>query len=62
MNNDNYDLLRIFYYCGYPPDANYLFLGNIVDYGKQSIECMALLLLYKIKYPQNNVSKRLSSF
>eukprot|EP01084_Bolivina_argentea_P012675 23725_1 len=45
-----YDLLRIFEYGGYPSDANYLFLGGYVDYGKQSIETICMLFSYKIKY------------
>lgn len=48
-----YDLLRIFKLCGFPPSANYLFMGDYVDRGKQSLETMILLLCLKIKYPEN---------
>ena len=47
------DLLRLFNYGGYLPKANYLFLRDYVDRGKQSLETICLLLAYKIKYPEN---------
>lgn len=47
------DLIRIFKLCGFPPSANYLFLGDYVDRGKQSLETIMLLLCLKIKFPEN---------
>ena len=53
IHGQYFDLLRLFEYGGYPPVSNYLFLGDYVDRGKQSLECIALILAYKIKFPEN---------
>ncbi|KAI1614266.1 protein phosphatase [Exophiala viscosa] len=47
------DLIRLFEMCGFPPNANFLFLGDYVDRGKQSLETILLLFCYKLKYPEN---------
>lgn len=53
------DLLRIFSNFGYPVDEeggdiekfDYLFLGNYVDKGFNSLETVILLFSLKLKYP-----------
>lgn len=53
VHGQYYDLLRILEYGGSPKNRNYLFLGDYVDRGKNSIECIALLFAYKVLEPEN---------
>jgi serine/threonine-protein phosphatase PP1 catalytic subunit len=45
------DLLRIFTRCGYPPETKYIFLGDYVDRGQNSIEVFLLLVALKVRHP-----------
>lgn len=64
------DLIKIFSKFGYPPYENrtYLFLGDYVDRGNNSLEVIILLFALKVKYPDrvflirgNHESKFVSS-
>ena len=48
-----YDLLRFLKMGGSPPETNYLFMGDYVDRGKNSVEVFTLLMCLKVKYPNN---------
>jgi len=51
VHGQYFDLLRIFEKTGTPDTTRFLFLGDYVDRGKQSLETVCLLLAYKVKYP-----------
>ncbi|UMM25948.1 hypothetical protein L5515_005552 [Caenorhabditis briggsae] len=47
------DVLRMFDRGCFPPLVNYLFLGDYVDRGPQSLEVVTLFIAYKVKFPNN---------
>ena len=53
IHGQYFDLLRLLEYGRFPPFTNYLFLGDYVDRGGQSLECICLLLCFKIKFEEN---------
>lgn len=48
-----YDLMRLFKISGQPSDTRYIFMGDYVDRGYYSMETFALLMAYKVKYPDS---------
>jgi serine/threonine-protein phosphatase 6 catalytic subunit len=48
-----YDLMQLFRTGGEIPNANYIFMGDFVDRGYNSIETFELLMALKAKYPQH---------
>lgn len=52
------DLIRLFAQGGFPPDSNYLFLGDYVDRGAYQLEVFLLCLSFKARYPNNFIMLR----
>ncbi|XP_032312045.1 serine/threonine-protein phosphatase alpha-3 isoform [Drosophila ananassae] len=53
IHGQYHDLLKILDHCGYPPQTSYLFLGDYVDRGKNSVETITLLLALRVKFPKH---------
>ena len=48
-----FDMLELFKVGGRPPETKYVFLGDYVDRGFNSVETFLLLIALKVKYPQS---------
>ena len=48
-----YDLLELFKTGGDLPETNYVFMGDFVDRGHNSVETFQLLLCLKARYPDS---------
>lgn len=54
LHGQFFDLLNLLNVVGgSPPETNYIFLGDFVDRGHNSIETLSLLLCLKAKYPDS---------
>jgi protein phosphatase len=53
IHGNFHDLTRIITSIGYPPENNFLFLGDYVDRGNYSIEVITLLFALMLSYPEN---------
>lgn len=48
-----YDLLELFRQGGEIPNSNYIFIGDFVDRGFNSVETLEYLFCLKVKYPNH---------
>lgn len=51
LHGQFFDLLQLLDVGGWPPQTSYIFLGDFVDRGHNSVETLTLLLCLKLKFP-----------
>ncbi|KAF6986030.1 hypothetical protein CFC21_003824 [Triticum aestivum] len=51
IHSQFHDLMKLFATGGHVPDTNYIFMGDFVDRGFNSLEVFTILLLLKARYP-----------
>jgi hypothetical protein len=51
LHGQHFDLLNLLNVGGWPPATSYIFMGDFVDRGHNSVETLSLLLCLKLKYP-----------
>eukprot|EP00529_Nitzschia_sp_RCC80_P031521 CAMPEP_0113497124 /NCGR_PEP_ID=MMETSP0014_2-20120614/30473_1 /TAXON_ID=2857 /ORGANISM="Nitzschia sp." /LENGTH=365 /DNA_ID=CAMNT_0000391063 /DNA_START=550 /DNA_END=1650 /DNA_ORIENTATION=- /assembly_acc=CAM_ASM_000159 len=51
LHGQFFDLLNLLDVGGWPPNTRYIFMGDFVDRGHNSVETLSLLLCLKLKFP-----------
>lgn len=61
IHSQYYDLMRLFEYGFFPPESNYLFLGDYMDQGNQSLKSISFSLAkLNIQKDNHGLAKRLN--
>lgn len=53
LHGNLHNLITIFNKYGLPPKSRYLFLGNMIEFGEDSLKILVLLFSYNILYPSS---------